>query len=329
MKALQYLNGGLQLRDVAKPAVAGREALVRLTLAGICHTDLEIVRGYANFQGTLGHEFVGVVEASPDPAQVGKRVVGEINAGCGTCALCRRHDPRHCLNRTVLGISGRDGAFAEYLRLPAENLLPVPDQVSDRAAVFTEPLAAACEILEQVAIDSSDSVAVLGDGKLGQLIARVLKTTGCDLWLIGRHAEKLNLAAQAGIRTVLHQNLGISREGRFDLVVEATGSPEGLDAALALTQPRGALIMKSTFHGPVTLDTSRIVVDEISLIGSRCGRFEPALALLAVGSVDVEPLISREFPLAEGVAAMAEAAKTGVMKVVMSCGSGPSASRHT
>jgi threonine dehydrogenase-like Zn-dependent dehydrogenase len=318
MKALRYLDGRLQMQEVPRSVASGREALVRVTLAGICNTDLEIVRGYANFQGTFGHEFVGIVEASPDPTQVGKRVVGEINAGCGTCEFCRRHDPRHCLNRTVLGIAGRDGAFAEYLTLPAENLYSVPAPVSDRAAVFTEPLAAACEILEQVQVDSSRRAAILGDGKLGQLIARVLKTTGCDLWLIGKHEEKLKVAAQAGIRTLLNRDLSVRQEERFDLVVEATGSPLGLDAALALTRPRGVLVLKSTFHGPAALDTSRIVVDEISLVGSRCGRFGPALALLKAGSVDVEPLISAEFPLAEGIAAMAEAGKRGVLKVLIS-----------
>ena len=319
MNALQYLDGRLQLRGVAKPAAAG-EALVRVTLAGICNTDLEIVRGYANFQGTLGHEFVGVVEESPDRAQIGRRVVGEINAGCGECELCLRRDPRHCLNRTVLGIVARDGAFAEYLRLPAVNLRPVPEAVSDRAAVFTEPLAAACEILDQVPIGPAYRVAVLGDGKLGQLIARVIQTTGCDLLLIGKHVGKLELAKRAGIRTVWHGDLTISPRERFDLVVEATGSPGGFATALDLTRPRGILVLKSTFHGPVSIDTSRIVVDEISLIGSRCGRFDRALAMLAEGKVDLAPLIAAEFPLADGVAAMDKAAQPGMMKVWVKAG---------
>ena len=319
MNALQYLDGRLQLRGVAKPAAAG-EALVRVTLAGICNTDLEIVRGYANFQGTLGHEFVGVVEESPDRAQIGRRVVGEINAGCGACELCLRRDPRHCLNRTVLGIVARDGAFAEYLRLPAVNLRPVPEAVSDRAAVFTEPLAAACEILDQVPIGPAYRVAVLGDGKLGQLIARVIQTTGCDLLLIGKHVGKLELAKRAGIRTVWHGDLTISPRERFDLVVEATGSPGGFATALDLTRPRGILVLKSTFHGPVSIDTSRIVVDEISLIGSRCGRFDRALAMLAEGKVDLAPLIAAEFPLADGVAAMDKAAQPGMMKVLLKAG---------
>ncbi len=317
MKALQYRNGRLELGEVGRPSPGGREALVRVTLAGICNTDLEIVRGYAGFEGTLGHEFVGVVEAGPDDGLTGRRVVGEINAGCGECDLCQAGDPRHCRRRTVLGIVGRDGAFAEYLRLPVENLLPVPDGVADRQAVFVEPLAAACEILDQVMIGAGTRVAVLGDGKLGQLIARVLRTTGCDLTLFGRHAEKLALAAPAGIRTALSSAWReVSGDG-YEVVVEATGSPAGLEMALAMTRPCGALVLKSTFHGPVTIDTSRIVVDEIRLIGSRCGRFAHALDLLAAGAVDVTPLLSRQYRLADGVEAMAEAARPGVLKVLL------------
>lgn len=316
MKALQFVEGRLEVRDVALPESCG-EALVRVTLAGVCNTDLEIVRGYAGFEGTLGHEFVGVVEDGPDRGLIGQRVVGEINAGCGECVLCLGGDPRHCLSRTVLGIVGRDGTFAEYLRLPVANLLPVPDVITDRQAVFTEPLAAACEILDQVAIGRTQRVAVLGDGKLGQLIARVLKTTGCDMVLIGKHREKLELAERAGIRTVLKDALDVLPEDRFDIVVEATGSPQGFEMALGLTRPRGVLVLKSTFHGGVTLDLSRLVVDEISLIGSRCGRFEQALELLASGAVDPEPLITGQLPLIEGVTAIAEAGKPGVMKILI------------
>lgn len=297
------------------------EALVRVTLAGICNTDLEIVRGYSGFNGTLGHEFVGVVEEATDPGLRGRRVVGEINAGCGECDLCRNGDSRHCPTRTVLGIVGRNGAFAEYLLLPERNLLAVPDAVSDEAAVFTEPLAAACEILEQVRILDSDRVVVLGDGKLGQLIARVLQTTGCRLTLVGKHPAKLRLAELSGIRTALkgelEDRLGQAPADLFDVVVEATGSPSGFELALRLTRPRGTLVLKSTFHGGVNVDLSRLVVDEISLIGSRCGRFESALALLADGAVDPRPLISAEFPLAEGLEAMAMAANSGVMKVLL------------
>lgn len=317
MKALRFENNELKLAEVDLARRAD-EALVRVTKAGICNTDIEIVRGYAGFNGTLGHEFVGVVEDSPDKSQVGRRVVGEINAGCGRCELCRKNDPRHCLNRTVLGIHSRDGAFAEYLSLPPQNLLVVPDGVSDRQAVFTEPLAAACEILDQVEINRSHRVAVIGDGKLGQLIARVLATTGCDLILIGKHANKLELARQAGIKTTELGVLEIEPASRFDFVVEASGSANGLRLALELVRPRGAIILKSTFHGAVELNTSRIVVDEISVIGSRCGRFEQALKLLESGKVNVEPLIANEFKLTEGVKAMAEAQRPGVLKVLLS-----------
>jgi threonine dehydrogenase-like Zn-dependent dehydrogenase len=316
MKALRFEHGGLKLTDLDVPH-RGDEALVRVTLAGICNTDLEIVRGYANFSGTIGHEFVGVVEDSPNKSQIGRRVVGEINAGCGQCDLCMKNDPRHCLNRTVLGIHSRDGAFAEYLSLPPQNLLLVPDEVTDRRAVFTEPLAAACEILDQVTIGESNKVALLGDGKLGQLIARVLRTTGCNLTLVGKHADKLELAARAGVKTVELSALKIDPMHRFDFVVEASGSPDGLQLALDLVKPRGTIILKSTFHGATQLNTSRIVVDEISIVGSRCGRFENALNLLEANKVDVESLIAGEFELTDGVAAMAEAQRPGMLKVLL------------
>ena len=316
MKALRFENQQLNLSDIAIPQRDG-EALVRVTTAGICNTDLEIVRGYANFSGTLGHEFVGVVEASPDPAQIGARVVGEINAGCGVCELCRAGDPRHCANRSVLGIVGRDGAFAEYLSLPAVNLLPVPAAVSDQQAVFTEPLAAACEILVQITITKNHRVAVIGDGKLGQLIARVIATTECDLILIGKHADKLQLAIEAGIKTIELHKLSVDPAHRFDCVVEASGSASGLLLALDLVKPRGTIMLKSTFHGAVQLDTSRIVVDEISVIGSRCGRFYQALELLASGKVNVEPLIAAEYSLTDGIAALEHAARVGTLKVLL------------
>jgi threonine dehydrogenase-like Zn-dependent dehydrogenase len=316
MKALRFENHELTLADVPAPQ-PGSEALVRVTLAGICNTDVEIVRGYANFSGTLGHEFVGVVEASPDPAQCGRRVVGAINAGCGVCESCRTHAARHCEQRSVLGIRGRDGAFAEFLSLPPQNLLPVPDNVSDRQAVFTEPLAAACAILEQVTLQPAQRVAVLGDGKLGQLITRVLATTGCQLVLIGKHADKLELAAQSGIQVMPLAQLEVPPAQRFDCVIEASGSANGLALALDLVRPRGTIVLKSTFHGTVPLDTARLVVNEIRLLGSRCGRFETALALLANQQVDVEPLVASEFALADGLAALREAQRPGVLKVLL------------
>jgi threonine dehydrogenase-like Zn-dependent dehydrogenase len=316
MRALRFENGGLRLADVDTPHRGG-EALVRVTTAGVCNTDLEIVRGYADFRGTLGHEFVGVVEDSPDRSQIGRRVVGEINAGCGECELCDAGDARHCPNRTVLGIVGRDGAFAEYLTLPPRNLLAVPEAVSDRQAVFTEPLAAACEILDQVKIAPEHRVAVLGDGKLGQLIARVLATTGCELVLIGKHADKLRLASDEGLKTVELNRLEVDPARRFDFVVEASGAEGGLNLALDLVRPRGTVILKSTFHGPARLNTSRIVVDEISVVGSRCGRFSRALELLERGAVNPEPLVAAEYSLADGLAAMQHAASAGTLKVLL------------
>jgi threonine dehydrogenase-like Zn-dependent dehydrogenase len=316
MKALCFENNQLRLADIPIPRREG-EALARVTIAGICNTDIEITRGYADFSGALGHEFVGVVVESSERSQIGRRVVGEINVGCGQCDLCRANDPRHCPNRTALGIRGRDGAFAEYLSLPPQNLLTVPDSVSDRQAVFTEPLAAACEILEQVEISDSHRVAVVGDGKLGQLVSRVIATTGCKLTLIGKHANKLELASRAGIKTIELNALEGASSSRFDFVVEASGSASGLRLALDLVRPRGAVILKSTFHGAVSLDTSRIVANEISVIGSRCGRFENALRLLESGKVDVEPLIAREYKLADGVEAMVEAQRPGALKVLL------------
>ncbi len=316
MKALRFENQKLQLSEIPKPSEDG-EAIVRVTTAGICNTDLEVVRGYANFSGTLGHEFVGIVEFSPDPLWQGARVVGEINAGCGRCDLCLANDPRHCLQRSVLGIIGRNGAFAEYVKLPVANLLRVPDSISDREAVFTEPLAAACEILDQVNITPQHRVAVIGDGKLGQLIVRVLATTGCDLTLIGKHQDKLKLAAEAGIATIERDKLSIDPAQKFHFVVEASGSAPGLQMALDLVQPRGTIVLKSTFHGSVQLDTSRIVVNEISVIGSRCGRFEKALALLEAKKINVAPLIAAEYLLENGVEAMEHAGRSGTLKVLI------------
>ncbi len=315
MKALRFESGALKLAEIPLQRLPG-EALVRVTLAGICSTDLHITRGYADFSGTLGHEFVGIVEDSPDSSQIGRRVVGEINAGCGECQLCRSGDSRHCLRRTVLGIHGRDGAFAEFLTLPPVNLLPVPDAVTDRQAVFTEPLAAAFEILAQVNIEPSDHIAVIGDGKLGQLIARVLAGASSHLILIGKHDEKLELARAAGVESVNVASLqaGIAA---FDVVVEASGSPSGLKLAQQLVRPKGTIVLKSTFRGQSAIETSAIVVNEVTLVGSRCGRFAPALEALGSGRVDVEPLIEREYALENGIAAMAEAASPGMLKVLL------------
>jgi threonine dehydrogenase-like Zn-dependent dehydrogenase len=335
MRALRVENCKLSVSDVPKPLTDG-EALVRVTLSGICNTDLEIARGYAGFEGTIGHEFVGVIEeVSNDGALArpsrrapnneplltrglmpGVRVVGEINAGCATCDLCRAGDPRHCPNRTVLGIVGRDGAHAEFLKLPLVNLLPAPDEVSDERAVFTEPLAAACGILERVSITEDTRVAVIGDGKLGLLCAQVIATTGAKLTLIGKHENKLAIAARRGIETITI-NEAAKRASQFDVTVEASGSSSGFALAQELLHPRGILVLKSTFHGKTEIDAAPLVVNEISVVGSRCGRFAPALELLQSGAVDVESLIEDQFPLSAAVEAMERAAQPGVLKILL------------
>jgi threonine dehydrogenase-like Zn-dependent dehydrogenase len=318
MKALRVDKKKLAVKEVARPE-RGDEALVRVHLSGICNTDLEIARGYAGFKGTIGHEFVGVVEESPDNKLLGQRVVGEINAGCGKCELCAAGDPRHCAGRTVLGIVGRDGAHAEFLRLPLTNLLPVPDMVIDEHAVFAEPLAAACGIMERVAIKPESRVAVIGDGKLGLLCAQAIALSGAGVLLIGKHAEKLRIAERRGIETAAPR-AGAKRKREFDVVVEASGSPSGFVGALELLRPRGTLVLKSTFQGPGKIDEidqARLVVDEITILGSRCGRFQPALDLLKKGAIDIDSLISEEYPLAEGVHAMERATRKGVLKVFL------------
>ena len=315
MLALCVQKKNLAVKNVVKPDQPD-EALVRVLLSGICNTDLEIARGYAGFNGTIGHEFVGVVEESSDSKLVGRRVVGEINAGCGNCDLCRAGDSRHCASRTVLGIHGRDGAHAEFLQLPNVNLLLVPDNIADEHAVFTEPLAAACGILERVKFSNNDRIAVIGDGKLGILCAQVVALTGAHVVLIGKHSSKLRIAERRGIET-LRPTAAAKRRGEFDVVIEASGSASGFGIALDLLRPKGQLVLKSTFHGKTELDAARIVVDEISIVGSRCGRFGPALDLLKKDAIDVDSLISEEYPLSNGVHAMRRAATRGVLKVLL------------
>jgi threonine dehydrogenase-like Zn-dependent dehydrogenase len=268
------------------------------------------------FTGILGHEFVGVVEqADSAPEFVGQRVVGEINAYCGQCATCRRGDPTQCPHRTTLGIDRRNGTMADYFTLPTKLLYPVPDSIPDEWAVFTEPLAAACQILEQVHIKPSDRVLAQGDGKLGLLIAQVLALTGCDLLAVGRHADKLAILEKRGIRTQL---AGEAIEPGFDVVVEVTGSAEGFATARSLVRPRGKLVLKSTFHGDVSLNLSMVVVDEVTLIGSRCGPFPAALRLLEQRLVDVGSLVHATFSLDDGLAAFKRAVEPGVLKVLLS-----------
>lgn len=304
--------------DVPLPELPAGEALIRLRLAGICSTDLELVKGYYPYRGVLGHEFVGEVVQSPDdPAWVGKRVVGEINAVCGECEPCRTGSPTHCANRTVLGIANRDGVFAEYLRLPAANLWEVPTGVPDEAAVFTEPLAAALEIQQQVQIKPTDRVLVVGAGRLGQLIAQTLALTGCELRVAARRPRAIALLRSRHIQAVDPVDIP---ERALDIVIEATGSPEGFALARRAVKPRGTLVLKSTYAGDLQVNFSSLVVDEITLVGSRCGSFAPALRLLARGEVNPLPLIEQRFPLSRGLEAFALAAQPGVLKVLLQSG---------
>jgi len=295
------------LTELPAPAGDG-EALVRVVLSGICTTDLELAKGYLGFRGTLGHEFVGVVEEGD---LAGTRVVGEINAGCGSCGRCAAGDSRHCATRTVLGIVDRDGAHADYLRLPACNLIPVPATVSDVAAVFVEPLAAALAVLERCPIAPGQRVCVIGDGKLGLLIAMVLRDHAPVL--VGKHPHKLALAGVES--TLLDDAVTLGRV--FDVVIEASGSATGFELALALLVPQGRLVLKSTFHGTTPIDAARIVVEEVTVIGSRCGRFAPALALLETGGIAIGPLVSETLSLGDGERAMQLAAEPGMLKVLL------------
>lgn len=328
MRALVFANNALSLvQDYPEPTLQPGEALVRVTMAGICNTDIEITRGYLAFQGVPGHEFVGVVEAvsSDDKAAlalVGQRVVGEINAACHRvdCWYCQRSMPTQCPNRTTLGILNRDGAFAEYLVLPIENLHRVPDNVSDEEAVFVEPLAANFEILEQVHVRPTDAVVVLGDGKMGQLAAQVLALSGCDVCVVGKHREKLALIEQRGIATYSLEDVErvLADVGRrVDMVAECTGSARGLELALRLVRPRGTVILKSTVAEKSTLDLAPIVIDEIRVQGSRCGPFEPAIRALSRKTIDVRPLISATYSLVSAIEAIDCALQPGVLKVLL------------
>lgn len=314
MKGLWLENNQLQLRtDIPIPEPPAGEALVRVLCAGICNTDLELIKGYYPYTGIIGHEFVGVVEQGPEHL-INQRVVGEINAACGYCRFCRGGQPTHCENRTVLGIVNRNGAFAEYLSLPIENLHIVPENVSTAAATFTEPLAAALEIQQQITLCEDDRVLVVGDGKLGQLIAQTLALTGCDLLVVGRHEDKLlNLAAR-GIKTALANTV---KDRYFDVSIDCTGNPEGFNTARRALRPRGTLILKSTYAGNLSLDASALVVDEITLIGSRCGPFVPALELLGTKKVNVQSLIQGIYPLSLGLEAVEKAKTKGVLKVLL------------
>ena len=317
MLSVHLESGHVEVRRQPLPRVPQGFARIRLLAAGICSTDLELQRGYYGFSGTPGHEFVGEVVAVSGVGDewIGRRVAGEINLACGHCDWCARGLGRHCPTRTVLGIVKHPGAFREFLTLPIHNLHRVPDSISDEQAVFIEPVAAACEILDQVKIAKRDRVALLGDGKLGLLVAQVLQAHGARVHLFGRHREKMRLVEKTGVTTELIPKK--LPERAYGWVVDATGSPEGLRAAVAMCEPRGTIILKSTVHGLVTIDTAPVIVNEVTLVGSRCGRFEPAIRLLASGKVDVAPMISAGFPLNRAPEAFKKAATKGVLKVLL------------
>lgn len=313
MRALHFDGHDLRVRNLAPPELRPGWARLSVRLAGVCNTDLELVKGYMGFRGVLGHEFVGVVDEGP-PEWRGRRVVGEINFACGACETCARGLSRHCPTRTVMGIQDADGAFAQSLLVPTRNLHAVPDAVSDERAVFTEPLAAAFEILEQLEVEAGTECLVLGDGKLGLLVAQVLDLAGARVRAVGRHPEKLSILARRGIETLLADDWS---PRPTELVVEATGSAAGFAAAVAATRPRGTLVLKSTVAEHPGVDLAPLVIHEIRVVGSRCGPFEPALRALAEGSVETDALIDARLPLEQGPGALERARSPGALKVLI------------
>lgn len=317
MRALVF-DGSLHYRDdYPVPQPGDGEVLVRVLCAGVCNTDLEIIRGYMDFTGIPGHEFAGIVEASASGAMTGRRVTGEINITCGTCYYCARNMRNHCTGRSVLGILNKDGVFAEYVTLPVENLHLIPDSVSDEEAVFVEPLAAAFEILQQVEIRPDDDVCVLGDGKLGLLVGQVLSGTDCRLTALGKHETRLSLFRKFGISA----GYVPAEPGRsFDIVVDCTGSYSGIGIALKMVRPGGRIVVKTTVAGTQHIDLNSIVVHEITVIGSRCGPFPPAISMIEQGAVDVRSLVSRVCTLEEGLEALDYASGKDVLKVLITPG---------
>ena len=319
MRAIVFSGPGrISVREIPSPEPGPGEALIDVRLAGICGTDLQLARGYMGFAGVPGHEFVGTVRevaSTADRLLTGARVTGEINLGCQDCPLCADGIARHCPRRRVLGILGKEGAFAERLTLPVSNLHVVPDTISDRHAVFIEPVAAAFEILDQVGVHAGQRILVIGDGRLGLIVAQVLASRGAAVTVAGRHESKLAVGRALGLAGVLMDDSPVKE--RFDIVVEATGSTGGLDQALARVRPRGTVVLKSTCTGATTLDASRIVIDEVTIVGSRCGRFEPAIHALRGGDVVVEPLITGEMPLDAGADAFDRAAQGETIKILL------------
>ncbi len=314
MRALTYIDRLRLETSYPEPERAPGEALLRVRVAGICATDLELIRGYMNFEGVLGHEFVAEVVEADTSALVGRRVVGEINCPCRECPTCAEGLPNHCPLRTVLGILERDGAFADYTTLPEACLHQIPEELDERAAVFAEPLAAALQVLEQVPVDRETTVCVLGDGKLGILVAQVLHSTGCRLTVLGHHEDKLDILRARGIAASLAEEApGV----RYQVVVDATGLPEGLSQALGLVAPRGTVVLKTTVAGETTLALAPVVIDEITVVGSRCGPLDKAVEWLSGGRVEVEPLIEAAYPLSEGIEAFRHSARRGARKILL------------
>lgn len=313
MLALRF-DGDVRLTDAAKPERGPGEALIQVRLAGICNTDLELVKGYMGFTGTLGHEFVGTVADCDDLSLLGKRVVGEINCPCHRCRNCQLELPNHCQNRTVLGILNRDGAFAEFLTLPVENLYMVPELIPDETAVFIEPIAAACRILEQVNVEPETKAIVLGDGKLGQLVAQVLRTATPHVLAIGKYPWKLSLMERYGIQTA---TVNDPVERGADIVVDATGSYEGFNRAVELVRPEGTIVLKTTVAHPTAFNLSVPVVDELTIVGSRCGPFRTAIEMLQQDRIDVAALVSETYPLSDGLNAFERAKANDVMKILL------------
>lgn len=315
MKAVVF-DDGLKLdKNYPMPVPKEGEALIKVHTIGICNTDYEITKGYMGYKGVLGHEFTGVVEKASDKSLIGKRVVGEINCGCGKCEYCAQGLERHCFNRSTLGIWQREGCFAEYVALPEKNLLEIPENVSDNEAVFVEPLAAALEILEQIHIPPYKKVIVLGDGKLGIIIALALNAAGLDITLVGKHEEKLKLAKDQGVKTKLLSELKIEKV--YDYVVEATGSITGFETSMALTKPRGTLILKSTIAASKEFNFAPIVIDEITVLGSRCGQFAPALRLLESKRIDLNPLITDIYKIDDSIEAFEKNKEKSSVKVLV------------
>ena len=313
MKALVFKNK-LEFKEVDRPSPEDDEALIKVSMAGVCNTDLELIKGYMGFEGVLGHEFVGKVDKAGSSDWVGKRVCGEINFGCGKCNYCLSGLSRHCPNRSVMGILNRNGTFAEYVTLPIKNLIEIPDSVPDNAAVFVEPLAAALEILEQIHVEPNNRAVVVGDGKLGLLICQILKLTGCELCLVGKHPRKLEIAESWSVKTF---NSPKMPDTKCDIVVEASGNPSGFSTALRLVRPRGTVVLKSTYHGNLKLDAAPIVIDEIKIIGSRCGPFAAAVRILEQNLVDVFPLIEEIYPFEQALLAFERARQKESLKILL------------